>query len=37
MEKVKNLFKEKELKQIDKVKGGGDDTPIDKTKQKKTK
>lgn len=37
MEKVKELFKEKEVKQIQKIKGGGDDGgTIDKGKIKKT-
>jgi len=38
MEKIKNIktvFKENELKQIEKIKGGGDDGDIEKGKIKK--
>ena len=38
MKKVKDLFKEKEIKQIEKIQGGGDDDgTIDKGKIKKLK
>lgn len=37
MKEFREVFKKNEVKRIDKIKGGGDDTPIDKSKQKKQK